>query len=175
MDGHLSQQASHAILTDGTVIVIRPLSPADSDRVMALHQTLTEEERYLRFFTVHPADPQKWARSLTELSPDQYAVGAFDSKGLLGVADYVKSTRQQGYAEVAVVVAHGEHFRGVGTAVLLQLGRAAKRNGIDHLVAEVLAENCSMLHVITDAGWPCSRHLEGTVIHIEIDLDRANV
>lgn len=140
---------------------------------MALYQALTEEECYFRFFTLHPADLRKWARSLTEPSPDQYAIGAFNAQGLLGVANFVKSTQQQSCAEVAVVVAHGEHFRGVGTALLLQLGEAAKRDGIDRLVAEVLAENYEMIHVITDAGWPCSRHLDGSVVHIEIDLAEA--
>ena len=41
--------------------------------------------------------------------------------------------------EVAVVVAHNEHLRGVGTALLRRLGEIARENGVHHLIAEVLA------------------------------------
>lgn len=76
-----------------------------------------------------------------------------------------------GYAEVAVVVAHNEHLRGVGTASLRRLGEIARENGVHHLIAEVLADNHPMLRVMTDAGWPCTRHLDGSVLHVEVDLD----
>jgi hypothetical protein len=71
---------------------------------------------------------------------------------------------------MAVVVAHAEHLRGVGTALLRRLGEIARMNGLHHLVAEVLWENHLMLRVLSDAGWPCTRHLEGSVLHVEIDL-----
>ena len=48
---------------------------------------------------------------------------------------------------MAVVVAHNEHLRGVGTALLRQLAEIATKNGLHHLFAEVLAENHLML------GW----------------------
>ncbi|MET0993943.1 MAG: hypothetical protein ABWY20_07615 [Mycobacterium sp.] len=76
-----------------------------------------------------------------------------------------------GYAEVAVVVAHNEHLRGVRTASLRRLGEIARENGVHHLIAEVLADNHPMLRVMTDAGWPCTRHLDGSVLHVEVDLD----
>ena len=69
-----------------------------------------------------------------------------------------------------MVVAHAEHLRGVGTALLRRLGEIARMNGVRHLVAEVLWENHLMLRVLSDAGWPCTRHLEGSVLHVEIYL-----
>ena len=48
--------------------------------------------------------------------------------------------------------------------------KSRRRNGLHHLVAEVLWENHLMLRVLSEAGWPCSRHLEGSVLHVEIDL-----
>jgi hypothetical protein len=35
----------------------------------------------------------------------------------------------------------------------------------------VLAENYLMLRVMADAGWPCTRPLDGSVLHVEMDLD----
>lgn len=156
---------------DGSTVSLRRLDSDDFDQIVRLSESLTDEERYLRFFTVHPAHLDVWARSLTEHSDGEYALGAFDSGRLIGVANYV--TCQPGSAEVAVVVAHDQHLRGVGTALLRELGHIAKRNGLHHFVADVLAENYLMMRVMTDAGWPVTRHLDGSVFHLDIDLDGA--
>jgi RimJ/RimL family protein N-acetyltransferase len=163
-------QVSHAVLLDGSTVSLRRLDSGDFDAVFGLAETLTDEERYRRFFTQHPADLQAWARSLTERSSDQYALGAFDSGMLIGVANYF-TCQPPGYAEVAVVVAHDEHLRGVGTALLRRLGLAARRNGLHHFVADILAENYPMLRVMSDAGWRFKRRLDGSVLEVDLDLD----
>ncbi|MCV7204269.1 N-acetyltransferase [Mycolicibacterium peregrinum] len=170
MDTRPAFPKDHVRLDDGADVAIRSLGPDDTDQVVALYQSLTEDECYFRFFTLHPAQLQNWARSLTEPSADQHAIGAFESDALLGVANYITSN-EAGYAEVAVVVAHNEHLRGVGTALLQSLGEVAVHNGIHHFVADILAENHLMLRVLADCGWPCRRHLDDSVIHVEIDLN----
>lgn len=159
-----------AELVDGAVIALRKLTPADAADVIRLYESLSDDERYYRFFTFRPAFLQRSALSLTEPSETQYALGAFGSGKLLGVANYIEIATP-GCAEVAVVVAHSEHLRGVGTALLRRLGEIAKGNGVHHFVAEVLAENHAMLQVLTDSGWPCTRHLDGANVHVDIDLD----
>jgi L-amino acid N-acyltransferase YncA len=170
MSGQRLEEPCTAELIDGSVISIRRLEPSDTDEILRLYESLTDEERYLRFFTMRPAHLEDLARSIAEPRSDQYSLGAFSSGKLLGVANYVAS-RQPGDAEVAVMVAHTEHLRGVGTALLRRLGEIARENGLRHLVAEVLAENHLMHRVLSDGGWPCTRHLEGSVLHVEIDLD----
>lgn len=137
---------------------------------MNLYDTLTDEERYFRFFAMHPAHLADWAKSLTLPKTGQYSLGAFGVGRLLGVANYVVCTPKPDVAEVAVVVAHAQHLRGVGTALLRQLGRIARDSGIRQFVAEVLWENHLMLRVLADAGWPCTRRLDGSVLHITVDL-----
>jgi L-amino acid N-acyltransferase YncA len=127
----MSGKATTAELIDGSVISIRQLAPSDTDAILGLYGSLTDEERYLRFFTLHPAHPESWARSISEPSDDQYSLGAFSSGKLLGVANYV-ACQQPGYAEVSVVVAHAEHLRGVGTALLRRLGEIARESGLHH-------------------------------------------
>ncbi|MBN3508734.1 GNAT family N-acetyltransferase [Mycolicibacterium septicum] len=170
MDAKRVLGLAHVKLDDGADVAIRTLQPDDTDRVVRLYQSLTDDECYFRFFTLHPAHLQNWARSLTDPSPGQYAIGAFESDGLLGVANYINCDLP-GYAEVAVVVAHNEHLRGVGTALLQFLGEKAVHTGIHHFVADILAENHLILRVLADCGWPCRRHLNGSVIHLEIDLN----
>jgi L-amino acid N-acyltransferase YncA len=98
------------------------------------------------------------------------ALGAFEAGEMIGVANYAP-TNQPGYAEVAVVVAHGQHERGVGTALLRTLGGLARNAGQHHFVADVLAENRAMCEVISDADWPTTRHNDAGVLSMDIDLD----
>jgi RimJ/RimL family protein N-acetyltransferase len=170
MNGRASDGICHPVLFDGSTVLLRRLDSGDFAEVMRLAEALSDDERYLRFFTLRPAHLQAWARSLTERSNDLFALGAFESGKLIGVANYVRC-QPPGYAEVAVVVAHNEHLRGVGTALLRQLGHVARQNGLHHFMADVLAENNLMMRVISDAGWRSARHLDGSVLEIDIDLD----
>ncbi len=168
--GQIGSSPSSLTLIDGARVEVRQLASDDYDAVVALSETLTERERYMRFFTVHPGYLDEWARTLTTRSAEQHALGTFEDDALIGTASYVKTT-QPGYAEVSVVIAHLQHERGVGTALLRSLGRVARDNGIHHLVADVLAENILMRKVITDGGWPCTQHLDGSVLSVDLDLD----
>ena len=165
------ERVASAKLMGGAVIALHKLTLANAADVVHLYETLSEDERYYRFFTAQPAHLQTTALSLTEPSDNRYALGAFGSGKLLGVASYYVDADAPGCAEVAVVVAHDEHLRGVGTALLRRLGAIAKDHGVHRFVAEVLAENQPMLRVLTDSHWPCTRHLEGSVLHVDIDLD----
>ena len=159
-------------LKDHARIHIRRLETDDYDAVVRLTLALTDRERYLRFFTTHPSYLDDWARSLTDPDdPGQGAVGAFEDDMLVGLANYNKTTRPR-FAEASVVVAHDQHERGVGTALLRVLGLVARRNGIHHFVADVLAENHSMQKVVADAGWSCNCRQDGCVLCYDVDLDR---
>ena len=53
---------------------------------------------------------------------------------------------------MAVALAHQDHLRGVGTALLHQLAQVARSKGIRFFTAYVLAENAPMLKVLRDIG-----------------------
>ena len=163
------EHISEATLLDGALVALRRLDLDDLDGIMALSETLTESERYFRFFTAHPAYLEGWARSLAERSDKQFALGAFESGRLIGVASYFMCD-EPGCAEVAIVVAHQDHMRGVGTVLLGRLGQIARDNGLDRLVADVLVENFLMRKVMSDAGWPCTIHADGSELRIQVNL-----
>jgi RimJ/RimL family protein N-acetyltransferase len=163
------EHISEATLLDGGLVSLRRLDMDDLDGIIALSETLTESERYLRFFTAHPAYLKSWARSLADRSNRQFALGAFESGRLIGVASYFMCN-DPGCAEVAIVVAHQEHMRGVGTVLLGRLGHIARDNGLDRLVADVLTENYLMRKVMSDAGWPCTIHADGSELRVDVNL-----
>lgn len=157
-------------LRDGASATLRRLGPEDADVVVDLAESLTGQEKYLRFFTTHPSYLPQWASSLTHSAPTGVAVGAFDHGELVGVASYAPLT-ESGRAEVAVVVAHDEHDRGIGTALLRFLAEIALYDGQHHFVADVLAENHDMRRVIDDAHVPVTWHRDGAVFDVDVDLD----
>lgn len=161
-------EAPVATLRDGSTVLLRRLDAADIDAVIALHDALSDHERYLRFFTPRPPCLKTCARKLTGRSDKGYALGAFEAGELIGVANYVVCHEDQ-TAEVALVVAHNDHLRGVGTALLRRLSHIARSNAIQHFVADVLVENRVMRNVLCDAGWD-STYSDGNVLHVDIDL-----
>jgi GNAT superfamily N-acetyltransferase len=157
-------------LRDGAAVLFGRLEPADIDAVIALHETLSDRERYLRFFTMHPAHLKTLADKLTDGSSEDYALGAFESGTLIGVASYLVCGRPE-TAELAVVVAHNDHLRGVGTVLLRRLAEIARDKGIQHLVADVLATNHLMFEVLHDAGLhPQHKQFDDGVVHLDVDL-----
>jgi GNAT superfamily N-acetyltransferase len=158
-------------LLDGATVRLRLLDSDDFDAVVSLADSLSDEERYLRFFAAHPAYVDEWASSLTEPYPGIVALGAFENGRLVGVGNYAEGTTS-GSAEIAVVVAHLHHDRGVGTALLGELGRIARRNGIRHLTADVLAENSAIHRIIVESPWPFALRRHGTVYEVDVDLER---
>lgn len=157
------------MLLDGAEVVVRRLDRSDKTTVLELHRRLTEREQYLRFFIPNPAYLETFADKVVECNRNQYALGAFESARLIGVANYAVSNDPD-VAEVAVAVAHEDHLRGVATALLRSLAKIALDNGIHCFTADVLAENSAMLKVLFDAGWRHSIQREGPVISIRIDL-----
>lgn len=161
--------AVEVALRDGGFVSLRRLTAEDADAVLDLHRNLTDRDRYFRFFTLHPAHLDQLVSDLTGPGDSRYAVGAFDDRHLIGVANYVVA-EDPGAAEVAIVVAHEDHLRGVGTALLKHLTRVARARGIRRFYADVMSENALMLQVLSDFGWPRRRLADGSVLRFEIEL-----
>lgn len=90
-------------LLDGRLVSLRPLTVADADAVLALHQHLSDHDRYFRFFTMQLSPLHDLVARLTEPADGLYALGAFDADRLIGVAHCVVVDDPTA-AEVAIVV-----------------------------------------------------------------------
>jgi GNAT superfamily N-acetyltransferase len=162
-------------LLDGRVISLRRIDGEDAEAVVALHQQLSDDDRYFRFFTMHPAHLHQLVSKLIEPKDGQYALGAFDGDRLMGVANYTVCADPTA-ADIAIVVAHEDHSVGVGTALLKRLAQIARAHGIRRFIADVLAQNHLMLAVLSDFGWPRERSNFGSILHLNISLpDRIDV
>ena len=159
----------YALLADGTTVEIRPAGPGDFDAVKAMHQAMSADNSYLRFFNVSRLAAEAEARRICrDPAPGQMALLAVSDGEVVGAASYVSTA--QGQAEIAFAVADHMHHRGVATLLLEHLVSFARSHQITTFTAETLTENTAMLNVFSDAGLPVDRHYAGGVFELTFPL-----
>jgi acyl-CoA synthetase (NDP forming) len=162
----------YALLADGSTVQIRPAGPGDFAAVKAMHDAMSPDNAYLRFFSSSQVAAEREARRVTrEPGPDHAALLALYGAGVVGVASYevIKSSGGK-TAEVAFAVADTMHHRGIATLLLEHLVSLARARQLESFTAETLTENIGMLRVFSDAGLPTHTHREEGVVTITIPL-----
>jgi acyl-CoA synthetase (NDP forming)/GNAT superfamily N-acetyltransferase len=166
----------YALLADGTTVGIRPAGPDDFCAVKAMHEALSPDNTYLRFFNLSRMAAGTEARRICrDPSPDQVALLALSDGEVVGCASYVTvgeraPGRQGGVAEIAFAVADHMHHRGIATLLLEHLVSYARSHQITTFTAQTLSENRAMLNVFADAGLPIERHCEDGVFETTFPL-----
>jgi GNAT superfamily N-acetyltransferase len=180
VDGPLADMAS----ASGPV-QIRPARGGDGDAVRDFLNGLSLRTRYLRFFAgVTPASPAM-LRRLTGAAGTPGAAGG--SPGGADQVDALVATEGDvviGHAmatdardwsgatvtEIGIVVADARQGRGVGSALMGALARRAADRGATEMLMDVLAENRTMLAMITKR-FPVARHdRSGPYVTIRVPL-----
>ncbi|MGH3197794.1 MAG: GNAT family N-acetyltransferase [Streptosporangiaceae bacterium] len=166
----MAQDLVYALLADGTTVEIRPAGPGDFDAVKAMHEAMSPDNTYMRFFNVSRLAAETEARRICrDPSPGQMALLAISDGEVVGVASYV-SLAQTGQAEVAFAVADHMHHRGIATLLLEHLVSFAASHQITTFVAETLTENKAMLNVFAGAGLPVERRYADGVFELTFPL-----
>ncbi len=159
------------ILADGSAAVLRPIGPDDRDAYLAFHRDLSDESRYLRYFSARRQLPE--SEVLHYLDADQVERGgivAVVDGALVGHALYDRQTGTRD-AEVALEVADAFQGHGIGTLMLEELALAARRVGIGRFLAHVLPSNRRMLDVFHNLGFAEHATFEDGVMRVALDLD----
>ena len=162
----------YALLADGSTVQIRPAAAGDFAAVKAMHEAMSPDNAYLRFFSTSRTAAEREARRVTrEPGPDHAALLALYGAEIVGVASYeVVGSSGGKTAEVAFAVADTMHHRGIATLLLEHLVSLARARRIESFMAETLSENISMLHVFSDAGLPARSARADGVVTITIPL-----
>lgn len=160
-------RTDRVVLADGAVARRRRLGPDDAAAVASLYAALPPDDRWLRFLSASAPAPDRSAHNV--LDPPAFAVGVLERDELVG-AGHVIPDPGGGTGELALVVAHGAHHRGVGTLLVEALIELAVEQGLRTLTAEVAGVNAPMLEVLTDLGRPVRRTSDGTTTAVEIPV-----
>ncbi len=144
------------VLRDGGTAVLRPIRGDDAERLVAFYSRVSDESKYLRFFAPYPRLSASDVARFTRVDHrDRVAFILTVADEMIAVGRYDRMGRRE--AEVAFLVEDSHQGRGVGSVLLEHLAQAARENGIERFVAEVLPENHRMAGVFGEAGY----HVEG--------------
>ncbi|MCU1658461.1 MAG: family N-acetyltransferase [Pseudonocardiales bacterium] len=159
------------VVADGGTVHLRPICPADADRLVAFHAGLSSRTRYLRYFSAYPRIPERDLYRFTHVDHhDRVALIAELGGEIIAVGRYER-TPGTDEAEVAFVVADAHQGRGIGSVLLEHLAAAGRERGLKRFHAVVLAENTGMIRVFRDAGYETTRHLEYGEVTLEFAID----
>ena len=161
----------YALLADGRTVEIRPAVTADFEAVRAMHEAMSPDNAYLRFFSISRLAAEQEARRVTRApGPHHCALLALYDGEVVGVASYEVDRRDGKTAEVAFAVSDTMHHRGIATLLLEHLVSLARARQLEALTAETLQENTEMLRVFSDAGLPVVSKRSDGVVSITIPL-----
>ncbi len=163
----------YALLADGTTVEIRQAVPDDFDAVQAMHEAMSPDNIYLRFFSSSRRSAETEARRICQdPAPGSAALLALRDGELVGVASYAELGGHSGPAEVAFAVADHMYHQGITTLLLEHLVSLARSRQITSFTAETLTENRAMLKVFADAGLPVQQHFDGEAYELTFPLPR---
>jgi acetyl coenzyme A synthetase (ADP forming)-like protein len=142
------------VLRDGSTVRVRAMRPDDDQALFGLLDSLSEESRWLRFFS-----PTKGSALASEARRETNLDHTFGLLAVSGAEERVVghafyAALDEARAEVAFTIADDFQGRGLGTILLGQLAEVASANGIQMFEAEVIAANHAMLHVFRESGFP---------------------
>ena len=160
-------------LRDGRIVVLRPIDPMDAPLLMDLHNNLSFESQYYRFFgpkpTLTPAEADYLAR--VDFHKRFAIVAEIDNDGtkeLVGVGRF--DVNQPGVGEAAIVIRDDYQHVGLGTAILNRMREIGRGAGLREFAAEVLAENSRMLELLQANGLEVGP-AESGVVRVSAPLD----
>src|SRR6266568_1494372 len=170
LTGLAEARRSYALLADGTTMTIRPAGPGDYEAVKQLHEAMSPDNLYFRFFSASRASAEHEARRVClEGGPGMVALLGLLGDELVGVASY-QLTADVADAELALAVADDMHRRGIATLLLEHLVSVVGACGVNLLVAEVLPDNYPVLRVLSDAGLTVRRRLGNGVVDLSMPV-----
>jgi GNAT superfamily N-acetyltransferase len=152
-------------LSDGRLLVLRPLVPGDRAAVAALVAGLSPESRAQRF--------QSAAVAITPATLDLVTAGhalvAAIGDHLVALGSYV-APPEATQAELALAVADAEQGRGIGTALGARLAGDARRAGLRQFRAEVLGTNWRVLRLLRRLGRRGTSTCACGALTVDVDL-----
>jgi acetyltransferase len=144
-------------LPDGTNLTIRPIRPEDAEIEQAFVRGLSEESRYFRFVNSMLELSQAMLVRFTQIDYDrEMALIAVLEEGQVetqvGVCRYIINT--DGHScEFALAVADAWQRKGIGHKLMATLMDVARDKGIRSMDGEVLANNHSMMKLVSRLGF----------------------
>jgi RimJ/RimL family protein N-acetyltransferase len=125
-----------------TGLVVRPATPTDAPRLVAMFERCSPETRYARFLAPLQRFPAAHLVDVVQSSPIRrsWVIEERSSGQVVGIGSWFRNqTGTPDAAEVGLLVEDAFQHRGLGAALLDELAARACDEGITVFVAETLA------------------------------------
>jgi acetyltransferase len=159
-------------LDDGTDVTIRPICPADEERMVKFHQTLSEDSVQLRYFHAIGLESRTAHLRLSHIcSPnsneivlvaERHSYDAEDGQ-IIAVARLSKAA-DTNEAEFAILVSDQFQHHGLGTVLLRLLTQLGRQARLARINAYILPENVDMQDVAKRAGYKLEKEPDGALL-----------
>jgi len=145
------------ITRSGEEITIRLLEENDTELLVDMFKRLSPESTRLRFHLYTTRIPEERMRqeaiTLTQCDECRMAVVATvqeddGQEHAVGVAHFARANPKDTDAEVAIVVRDDYQRKGLGKYLLKILATQARKEGVTHFTAWILAENIRLMKLI---------------------------
>jgi GNAT superfamily N-acetyltransferase len=168
--GGQPRRGADVALRDGTTVHVRPARPDDAPELRRLFEGLSEESRYLRFFSasIDLARVVHWAADVDDQRRDGLVAVTGPRERIVAHVGWERERERPERAEVALVIDDRFQGRGLGTILLGQLAESARARGVELFVAEVLSGNHQMIQVFRDSGFAVRMRSLPGVLLVEI-------
>ena len=161
----------HIALRDGSTAHVRPVVPADEPALKTFLDGLSDNSRWLRFFSLG-VNLDKAARAASAGDrPEGYGLIVTTGAEQRVVANAVFELERPDRAEVAFAVADEMQGRGLATVLLAHLAQVASARGVRTFTATVLPENRRMISVFRESGFPVEVHASPDGIELEFPTE----
>lgn len=180
-DGHAypAHWEADVVLRDGATARVRPITPADAERLTSFYEQVSDESKYYRFFAPYPRLSAKDVHRFTHHDyVDRVGLAVTVGGEFIATVRYDRidatgrpASAPADEAEVAFLVQDAHQGRGVASALLEHIAAVARERGIRRFAAEVLPANTKMIKVFRDAGYVQKRSFEDGVVRLEFGLE----
>jgi acetyltransferase len=165
-------------LKNGDSILIRPIRPEDESRMVAFHQTLSEETVFLRYAHLIKLSRRIAHDRLSRIchpdSTEHVLVAIHASPN--NTAEIIAVARlnqldDPSEAEFAILVSDRFQHQGLGTELLHHLIAIARDHNMHRIFGEILPENHGMEHICHHLGFRLRNDPNEDFVLAELEVD----
>ena len=162
-------------LPDGKIVELRAIRPGDRDKLREEFLKLSKATVRDRFFSVKLDLTPAELTYFTEVDFDHHLALVAElvsgtTRQAAAVGRLVRITGQADHCEIAITVTDAMQGHGIGKILLNHLIDCARKLGVRHMDASVMADNTRMMKLIRKSGLPFKSHLQDGIRSISVNL-----
>lgn len=172
-----TQYVGTTALKNGTTLTVRPIRPDDEPRLVAFHESLSEQSVSQRYFQPFALGQRVAHERLARIAFNDYnreiALVALDGEAIIAVARLSKASAHAAEAgrtegRFSLLISDAYQGQGLGTELLRRLRAIAHDEGLGRLSADILAVNAPMQRLCEKLGFTLSTpHGDPSVVTAE--------